>query len=169
MVRILVTAQVEDSKEWEDGFRTHRDLFKSMTATAVRYAVTDDNEIAVCTDATDQAQGQLSAGNAAEAVRVLSQAAQAGDAEATYSLGVLYEEGTGVDQSSAVAAQFVFRALEAGSDFSRDELLGNPGAWSEPFRLETQRLLKEAGLYAGDLDGEFGPGTRSAITGLAER
>ena len=25
MVSILVTAQVEDSKEWEDGFRTHRD------------------------------------------------------------------------------------------------------------------------------------------------
>jgi hypothetical protein len=56
MVRILVTAQVEDSKEWEEGFRTHRDLFKSMTATAVHYAVTDDNEIAVCTDATDQAK-----------------------------------------------------------------------------------------------------------------
>ena len=56
MVRILVTAQVEDSKEWEDGFRTHRDLFKSMTATAVHYAVTDGNEIAVCTDATDQAK-----------------------------------------------------------------------------------------------------------------
>ncbi len=56
MVRILVTAQVEDSKEWEDGFRTHRDLFKSMTATAVHYAVTDGNQIAVCTDATDQAK-----------------------------------------------------------------------------------------------------------------
>jgi len=55
MVRILVTAQVEDSKEWEDGFRTHRDLFKSMTATAVHYGVTG-NEIAVCTDATDQAK-----------------------------------------------------------------------------------------------------------------
>ena len=47
---------MEDSKEWEDGFRTHRDLFKSMTATAVRYAVTDDNQIAVCTEATDQAK-----------------------------------------------------------------------------------------------------------------
>jgi hypothetical protein len=56
MARILVTAQVENSKEWEDGFRTHLDLFKSMTATAVRYGVTDDNEIAVCTDATDQAK-----------------------------------------------------------------------------------------------------------------
>ena len=56
MVSILVIAQVEDSKEWEDGFRTHRDLFKSMTATAVRYAVSDDNEIAVCSDVTDQAK-----------------------------------------------------------------------------------------------------------------
>jgi hypothetical protein len=56
MVRILVTAQVEDSKEWEAGFRTHRDLFKSMTATAVHYALMDGNQIAVCMDATDQAK-----------------------------------------------------------------------------------------------------------------
>ena len=56
MVRILITAQVEDSKEWEAGFRTHRDLFKNMTATAVHYSITDDNQIAVCTDATDQAK-----------------------------------------------------------------------------------------------------------------
>lgn len=54
MARILVTAKVKDSKKWEDGFRTHRDLFKSMTATAIRYAVTDANEIAVYMEASDQ-------------------------------------------------------------------------------------------------------------------
>jgi hypothetical protein len=56
MVRILVTAKVENSKEWEAGFRTHRDLFKSMTVKAIHYAVMDGNEIAICMDATDQAK-----------------------------------------------------------------------------------------------------------------
>ena len=31
MPRIVVTAQVEDLVKWEEGFRTHGDLFRSQT------------------------------------------------------------------------------------------------------------------------------------------
>ena len=47
MPRIIVTAQVEDSAEWEKGFRSHGALFKDMSVTAVHFTATDENEVAV--------------------------------------------------------------------------------------------------------------------------
>ncbi len=47
MPSIIVTAQVEDSANWEKGFLTHGELFKDMTATAVRFTATDENEVAI--------------------------------------------------------------------------------------------------------------------------
>ncbi len=53
MPSIIVTAQVEDSAEWEKGFRTHGALFNDMTITAIRFAATDENEVAVHFEADD--------------------------------------------------------------------------------------------------------------------
>ena len=47
MPRIIITAQVEDAANWEKGFRTHGDLFREQTTTAVNFTVTDDNEVAI--------------------------------------------------------------------------------------------------------------------------
>ncbi len=47
MASIIITAQVEDAANWEKGFRTHVDLFKEQTTTAVNFTVTDDNEVAI--------------------------------------------------------------------------------------------------------------------------
>ena len=47
MPRVIATAQVEDSTEWEKGFRTHGGLFRDMTVTALHFTATDDNEIAI--------------------------------------------------------------------------------------------------------------------------
>jgi hypothetical protein len=47
MPRIVITAQVEASKQWEKGFRTHKKLFKRYTATAIHYTATADNEVAI--------------------------------------------------------------------------------------------------------------------------
>ena len=54
MPRIVVTAQVEDLVKWEEGFRTHGDLFRSETVSGpIGIATNDeDNEIAVCFDAS---------------------------------------------------------------------------------------------------------------------
>ncbi len=46
MTRIIATAQVEDSAKWEEGFRTHGDLFKDMTVTAIHFTATAENEVA---------------------------------------------------------------------------------------------------------------------------
>jgi len=53
MARIVITAQVEDSANWENGFRTHGDLFKDYTATAINFAATDENEIAIHWEVSD--------------------------------------------------------------------------------------------------------------------
>ena len=54
MPRIVVTAQVEDLVKWEEGFRTHGDLFRSETVSGpIGIATNEGNEIAVCFDASD--------------------------------------------------------------------------------------------------------------------
>ena len=54
MVRIILTAQVEDSAKWEKGFRTHAELFRSITGTNVLYFATNDkNEVAIYAETSD--------------------------------------------------------------------------------------------------------------------
>ena len=54
MPRVVVTAQVEDLVRWEDGFRTHGDLFRSQTVSGpIGIATNEGNEVAVCFDASD--------------------------------------------------------------------------------------------------------------------
>jgi len=45
--KAIITAQVEDSTNWESAFRSHADLFSKYTATAVQFVATDDNEVAI--------------------------------------------------------------------------------------------------------------------------
>ena len=52
MGRVVVTATVNDGEAWERGFRTHADLFRSMTSTTVRYSV-NGNRVAVYSASTD--------------------------------------------------------------------------------------------------------------------
>jgi hypothetical protein len=47
MSRAIITAQVESSANWENGFRSHAGLFNDYTATAIHYTATDDNEVAI--------------------------------------------------------------------------------------------------------------------------
>jgi hypothetical protein len=45
MATVIITAQVDDSANWEANFRTHTEIFRDYTATSVRYGTTDDNEV----------------------------------------------------------------------------------------------------------------------------
>ncbi len=53
MALVIITAQVEDSAKWEEGFRSHGELLRGMTAPAHRYGLTDDNHVAVCAEPAD--------------------------------------------------------------------------------------------------------------------
>ncbi len=47
MARVIVTAEVEDTAKWEEGFRTHGDLFRSQTVTKIDFGTAEDNNVAV--------------------------------------------------------------------------------------------------------------------------
>ena len=54
MPKVVVTAQVEDPVRWEEGFRTHGDLFRSQTVTKpINFAMIEGNEVAVCLEPDD--------------------------------------------------------------------------------------------------------------------
>jgi len=53
MPRIVITAQVENAAKWEEGFRTHGELLKSMSSTSSHFTTTEENEIAICADGDD--------------------------------------------------------------------------------------------------------------------
>ncbi len=49
MPKVIATAQVEDAAKFEQGFRTHGELFKSMTVNKpIYFNVSAQNEIVVC-------------------------------------------------------------------------------------------------------------------------
>ena len=53
MPKLLSVAEVDDLEKWEQGFRMHGDLFRSMAATSVNFATSEGNQVAVCVDTTD--------------------------------------------------------------------------------------------------------------------
>ncbi len=53
MVRVIMTAQVEDSAKWEKGFRTHGELFRNSTGTNVIYFGIDKNAVALYCETSD--------------------------------------------------------------------------------------------------------------------
>ena len=54
MPKVVVTAQVEEPVRWEEGFRTHGELFRSYTVdTPVTFGITEGNEVAICLEPAD--------------------------------------------------------------------------------------------------------------------
>lgn len=53
MPRIVLTAQVENSAEWEKKFRTHGELLHGMGTTVTHFAATGDNEVVLYAEPSD--------------------------------------------------------------------------------------------------------------------
>ncbi len=53
MAKIIITAKVEDATKWEEGFRTHGDLLRSMTSTVTYFTISKDNEMTLYADVDD--------------------------------------------------------------------------------------------------------------------
>jgi hypothetical protein len=50
MPRVIVTVQVQDAAKWEAAFRTHGDLFRTMSLRGpIQYAIAG-NEVTACMD-----------------------------------------------------------------------------------------------------------------------
>jgi len=54
MAKVIITADVEDSAKWEEGFRTHVDLFESMSVSKpIQFTTNEDNEVAIYIEPED--------------------------------------------------------------------------------------------------------------------
>jgi hypothetical protein len=53
MPRVIITAQVEDSTRWEEGFRTQGALLRSMSSMVTHFTTTEDNEVALYAEPAD--------------------------------------------------------------------------------------------------------------------
>ncbi len=53
MAKVVITAQVEDSAKWEEGFRTHGELLRSMTSTVTYFTITAENELTLYAEPDD--------------------------------------------------------------------------------------------------------------------
>ncbi len=115
------------------------------------------------------ANGQGGAKDPAQAVTWYRKAAALGLGDAMYSLGAAYELGTGVAKDPSAAADWVFKAVKARTAFAVKEMTKNADAWSKAFRRELQRRMKDAGVYNGVIDGDFGPSTKTAVEALSKQ
>ncbi|GJM27917.1 MAG: hypothetical protein DHS20C17_05520 [Cyclobacteriaceae bacterium] len=54
MTKVLITAEVEDSTKWEEGFRTHADLFRSQSINKpIQFSINENNKVGVCFEPED--------------------------------------------------------------------------------------------------------------------
>ncbi len=86
-----------------------------------------------------------------------------------HNLGAAYDKGRGIAKDERAAAEWIFKAIKGGSAFSIAQMTDNSNAYTSEFRREMQRLLAQAGLYDGQIDGRFGPGTTAAVRALAKQ
>ena len=97
-----------------------------------------------------------------EAIKWYKKAAEAGSRMAMFNLGMNYNNGTGVKRNHTKAAEWYSQAL-----LGSDELLQNTKTAARkvlrPTLREIQRILQNAGVYSGALDGAYGPQTEAAL------
>ncbi len=105
----------------------------------------------------------------AEGVRWYRKGAEAGNVEAMYGLAAMYAGGYGIARDPTAASQWMLKALQGGDAFAYQQMTTNSAAWGKDFRSELQRRLKEAGVYDGPSDGDFGPSMQRALATLKQR
>ncbi len=104
-----------------------------------------------------------------QAVNFYNQAARLGDTAAMHNLGVAYDRGRGVGEDRQVAADWIFKAIKAGSAFSVKQMTDNAGAYSVGLRRNLQQKLKDAGVYEGPINGRATSAFKNAVETFGKR
>jgi tetratricopeptide (TPR) repeat protein len=113
-------------------------------------------------------EGQPGQATQAEAFRLMERAASRGLLVAYYQLAKYSDIGHGTARNPAAGAQHLFDAVRKGSvasltGFPRDSTGWKP---STEFVAALQRLLRDASVYHGPLDGTLGPEVIAGLTRL---
>ncbi|MGE3919173.1 MAG: caspase family protein, partial [Hyphomicrobiaceae bacterium] len=102
----------------------------------------------------------------AAAVRLHLLAAHQGDQFGMFNAAMSYDSGNGLPYNPVQAARWIYAAVRLGHAYSIGRMTTDAAGWTPAFRIEMQRLLKEAGLYGGPLDGVFGAEVHRAVREL---
>jgi len=113
--------------------------------------------------------GQGVGKDAEKAASLFSRAADKGVIESYYDLARIHDGGFGVAKDPVAAAGYLVKSFKAKDEFAVKELTSNANAWDASTRRELQSLMKAEGVYAGPVDGSFGPGMIQAIHTLAAK
>ena len=107
----------------------------------------------------------------AKALEYFERAARQRHPEAMFNYAALIDDGMVPGRGPEQAGELLYRALRSGNKAVFDQLTTRPTMFSAETRKALQRRLSENNLYAGAIDGAFGPGTQRSIRaayGLAE-
>jgi TPR repeat protein len=94
-------------------------------------------------------------------------AADAGSAYAMGNLSRLYDQGLGTPVDATEAVRWAVAAVERGDSGKKEELKTSPENFSAAFRRAFQQTLKDRGYFKGEVNGDFGADTLTAIDSLA--
>ncbi|MGI9412245.1 MAG: hypothetical protein ACR2PM_01150 [Hyphomicrobiales bacterium] len=103
-----------------------------------------------------------------QAARWYLKGAELGSARGHYLYGDLLDLGVGVERDPERAARYILDAIRKGNKSSIYQMRQNAEEWSPEFRKALQVLMRDAGVYDGDIDGAFGRQTRRAVALLAQ-
>lgn len=81
------------------------------------------------------------------------------DSNALVAFRYLYGDGT--KKNAAKSAEYLYRAIQLGSEFAHDNL--KDYAADRLVISHLQELLQQDSFYDGEIDGSLGPGTRTAV------
>ncbi|MCC5810459.1 MAG: SEL1-like repeat protein, partial [Ectothiorhodospiraceae bacterium] len=102
----------------------------------------------------------------AEALRWYRRGAEAGHLMSMSNIGYLHYNGQGVRRDDREAARWFMQSLH-GAPGRVEWVREHAPTWRRDTLREVQRILQEAGVYDGALDGVFGPRTRAALEAYA--
>ena len=87
------------------------------------------------------------------AMQWYQRSAELGNSTAMRNLARLNDAGIGTPRDARAAAAWLRKALRSGAQATLNDLISTPGIWNKATYQELQRLLKDEGLYSGQVDG----------------
>ncbi|WP_226778928.1 caspase family protein [Oceaniglobus trochenteri] len=107
----------------------------------------------------------------ARGLEYFEQAANLRQPQAMYNFAALIDDGAVPGKGPQDAANYLYRALRTGAQDVYEVVRDRPRMFEPETRRALQLKLREFGFYDAAIDGDFGPGTQSAIRaayGLSE-
>lgn len=99
----------------------------------------------------------------AQALGFFERAARQRHPQAMFNYAALIDDGLVPGRGPEQAGELLYRALRSGNKAVFEQLRDRPAMFTAETRKTLQRKLAENDLYAGVIDGAFGPGTQRGI------